>query len=272
MLENIVAKDFFKDISNAFLRVVGGIIGVFLLFKLINYISKKIEKKLDNNPKVDTTVNKFVTPLIRKILKFFIVVSYVGFIGIETTSIAAAITSAGLAIGLALQGSLSNFAGGFVILIMRPFKVGDYIQTCGESGTVENIQVFYTTLITFDNRVIKIPNGQVASSIIVDDTTKSIRRVSLVFSIGHNNDYSLVKKIISKCVERTGLKLKNTSTFINVTSSGNFGMEISVRVWCKVNDYWDLYFMLLENIKLEFDKHSITPPHSMVKVTINKQN
>ena len=203
-----------------------------------------------------------------KVLKFFIIVCYIGFIGVETSSIAAAITSAGLAIGLALQGSLSNFAGGFIILLMRPFKVGDYIQTCDQSGFVENIEIFYTTLVTIDNQVIKIPNGQVASSTIIDDNTKSTRRVNLVFSIGHNNEYSKVKEVICECVEKTGLKLKNTDVFINIVGYNLTSVDITVRVWSKTKDYWDLYFTLQEGIKVAFDKKGILMPSSKVEVKL----
>lgn len=265
----ILNSDIVQNISNTLIKVISGVVVVWLLFKFINIVTKKIEKKLDNNPKVDTTIVKFLSPLISKILKFFIVVCYIGFIGIETSSIAAAITSAGLAIGLALQGSLSNFAGGFIIMLMRPFKVGDYIETCGESGVVENIQVFYTTLVTIDNRVIKIPNGQVASSTIIDDNTKSTRRVNLVFSIGYGNDYNKVKKIIRECVENTGLKLKNSEVFINVVATNLTSIDITVRVWCKTKDYWDLYFMLLENMKISFDNNKIIMPYNKLDVNLN---
>ena len=195
-----MTENYFNQIMGTIVRgiikVVVGLIIILILFKIINMLKKNIEKRLLSNEKVDSTVVQFLSPLLSKIVKFFILVCYIAFLGIETSSIAAAVTSAGLAIGLALQGSLSNFAGGFIILLMHPFKVGDYITTCGESGTVENIEVFYTTLVTIDNRVIKIPNGQVASSTIIDDNTKSIRRVDLIFSIGHRNNYNLVKRII----------------------------------------------------------------------------
>ena len=256
-----------QKIIEGTIKVIIGFIVVMILFKIINILKKKIEQRLLSNNKIDSTAVQFLSPLLFKTIKFFILVCYIGFLGIETSSIAAAVTSAGLAIGLALQGSLSNFAGGFIILIMHPFKVGDYITTCGESGTVENIEVFYTTLVTIDNRVIKIPNGQVASSTIIDDNTKSIRRVDLVFSIGHNNDYELVKKIISECVDKTNLKLKDNPTFINIVDSNGIGIDITVRVWCKTKDYWDLYFMLLENIRLKFNECNIHLPSSYITVT-----
>ncbi len=272
MLDEFVLSDIVKTIVEATIKVVGGLIIVYLLFKIINIVNRKVLKKLENRFKADATVVSFLSPLIVKLLKFFIVVCYIGFIGIETSSIVAAITSAGLAVGLALQGSLSNFAGGFIILFMRPFKVGDYIEVCGESGFVENIEIFYTTLVTIDNQVIKIPNGQVASSTIVDDNTKSTRRVNLVFSIGHNNDYSRVKDIINECIEKTGLRLKNTSVFINIVGFNLTSVDITVRVWSRTKDYWDLYFMLQEGIKIAFDKEGIMMPSSKLEVKLEENN
>ena len=270
--ETFVSSDIVGLIVEGIIKVVGGIVIVYLLFKIINIVSKKVSKQLENNSRVDATVVSFLSPLIVKLLKFFIVVCYIGFIGIETSSIAAAITSAGLAIGLALQGSLSNFAGGFIIMLTRPFKVGDYIEVCDQNGFVENIEIFYTTLVTIDNQVIKIPNGQVASSTIIDDNTKPTRRVNLVFSIGHNNDYSTVKEIINQCVEKTGLRLKNTSVFINIVGFNLTSVDITVRVWSKTKDYWDLYFLLQEGIKMAFDKEGIIMPSSKVEVKLEENN
>ena len=256
-MEFVISGEFFKKVIETFIKFFGGLIIVWILFKIVNIVSKKVRIKFEKNSKVDATVIKFLVPLIEKVLKLFIVIGYIAFVGIETSSIAAAITSAGLAIGLALQGSLTNFAGGFVILITRPFKVGDYIETCNESGFVENIEIFYTTLVTIDNCVIKIPNGEVASSIIKDDNTKNTRRVNLTFNIGHGNNYDRVKKILNECVEKTNLRLKGSKDFINIVGYNEKGIDITLRVWCKTKDYWDLYFMLQEDIKLRFDKEGI---------------
>ena len=264
----MINNELFQSVVSTIIKVVGGLLVLWLLFKIINVVSKKIEKRLDKNPKIDVTVASFVMPLLRKVLKFFVVVCYIGFIGIETSSIAAAVTSAGLAIGLAMQGSLSNFAGGFIILLMRPFNVGDYIETCGESGTVESIQIFYTTLVTPDNKVIKIPNGQVASSTITDYSIKPIRRVDLTFSIAYENDFNKAKDLISKCVEKTGLALKDKDVFINVSSHSSSSIDIVTRVWVKSDDYWTLHFKLLEDVKASFDANGIEIPYSKVDVNV----
>ena len=270
--DEIVDNEIFKSIVIMVVKVVGGLFVIWILFKLINAICKKIESKLNKNPKIDVTVASFVSPLISKLLKFFVVVCYIGYIGIETSSIAAAITSAGLAIGLAMQGSLSNFAGGFVILIMRPFKVGDYIETCGESGTVESIQIFYTTLITPDNKVIKIPNGEVANSSIVDFTSKDIRRVDMFFSIAHENDIVKAKRLISECIGRNKMALTTPfQPFVNINACNDNSIEIVSRVWVKTDDYWDFYYQLIEDVKKSFVENTIKTPHSKIAVNfINK--
>jgi len=270
--QEITGNELFQSVVASVIKVLGGLFLVWIVFKLINIISRKLESRLSDNVRVDVTIASFITPLLRKILKFFVIICYIGFIGIETSSIAAAITSAGLAIGLALQGSLSNFAGGFIILIMRPFKVGDYITTCGESGTVESIQLFYTTLVTPDNKVIKIPNGELANSSIVDFSSKSIRRVDFTFSISYKNDFDKTKNIIQKCINKIDMVLsKPEKPFIGIINSYTYTIDIVVRVWVKKTDYWSFYFSLLENVKKAFDENGIELPYSKVDVNlINK--
>ena len=264
MIIIMALNDLLLNFSITLIKVIVGLLFVVIIFKIINFVCKKIEKKLLEKRKIDSMILDFLSPIITIGLKTIVGICYIGFIGIETSSIIAAISSVGLAIGLALQGSLSNFAGGFVILIMRPFKIGDYIETCGESGFVENIHIFYTKLVTIDNKVIYIPNGEVASSTIVDENTKSTRRINLVFSIGYGNDYNKVKKIINKCIDDTNLKLDNTETFINIVDSNDTSINITVRVWCKSEDYWNLFFILQENIRLSFIENKIYSPYFQV--------
>lgn len=252
------------------LKVIFGLIGLFIVFKIINKISKRLEKKLTIKRNVDKTISSFLIPTIRKIVKFFVFLIFVSYIGIETTSLVAAITSAGLGVGLALQGALSNLAGGFIILITRPFKVGDYISACGESGTVESIEFFYTTLVTPDNRVILVPNGQVADSSIINVSTKSTRRVDLSFSIAHESDFIKAKELISECIEKTGLALKNPKPFINIDKHGVNSIDIITKVWVKNSDYWNMYYKLLEDVKIAFDENSIEIPYT--KLDINLKN
>lgn len=269
--KELINDELFQSIIITLIKVFVGLVIVYVLFKFINIICKKIELKMNKSDKFDLTVSSFVKPLISKILKFFVIIGYIGFIGIETSSIAAAITSAGLAIGLAMQGSLANFAGGFIILIMRPFKVGDYINTCGESGTVESIQIFYTTLITPDNRVIRIPNGEVANSSIIDESEKNIRRVDLVFSIAHKNDFNKVKKLIEECIKNSNMELYSPQApFIKITTHGASSIDISVRVWVDTKNYWDMYFYMLESVKVVLNSNDIDISYSKIDVKLIK--
>ena len=266
----IINNPLFQQIVTAIIKLVGGLIVVWVLFKIINALSRKIEKKLLKNEKVDTTIAGFIEPLIRKVLKFFIIVCYIGFVGIETSLIAAAITSAGLALGLALQGSLSNFAGGFIILLMRPFKVGDYIDTGTDSGTVESIQIFYTTLVTPDNKVVKIPNGGLSNSSVTNYSTKNTRRCDLTFSIAYDADVNKAKEIIRKCANKTGLVLDEPAPFINVSAHSASSIDIVSRFWVKSSDYWTLHFNLLESVKTEFDKNCIEIPYNKLDINVKK--
>ncbi len=267
--KDLLNNSLFQGFVTATLKVVLGLLGVWLLFKITNLVSRKIEKRLTSNERVDNTVVSFLVPMLRKVIKFFVFLMFVGFIGIETTSVVAAITSAGLGVGLALQGALSNLAGGFIILFMRPFKVGDYITTCGESGTVESIQIFYTTLVTPDNRVIMVPNGKVADSSITNVSTKSTRRMDLTFSIAYESDFVKAKELILKCIEKTGLALTEPSEpFVNISSHGSSSIDIATRVWVNSGDYWTLHFKLLEDVKVAFDSNGIEIPYSKVDVNL----
>jgi small conductance mechanosensitive channel len=252
------------------IKIVVGLILVWVSFKIINKVSRKLEKKLIKDPKVDVTIASFLEPMVRKVLKFFILICFIGYIGIETSSIVAAIASAGLTVGLALQGALSNLAGGFIILLMRPFRIGDYITTCGESGTVESIQIFYTTLVTPDNKVIMVPNGKVADGSITNVSVKSTRRVDLTFSISYESDFNKAKELIRECIDKTGLALDDPQPFINVSAHSSSSIDIVTRVWVKSSNYWGLYFKLLEDVKTSFDNNGIEIPYSKVDVNIKK--
>lgn len=250
------------------LKLVIGLVLLFIIFKLINFICSRIRKSL-NKHHVDKTIEVVVLNLVRKGLKIIVFLMFVGFIGIETTSIAALITSAGVGIGLALQGSLSNLAGGLILLLMRPFKIGDYVESNGQGGTVEDIKLFYTYLITPDNKVVMIPNGNVANGTIINYSQKDTRRVDLTFSIAYENDFGKAKELILECIKNTGLQLENPEPFINVVSHGASSIDIVTRVWCKSVDYWTVYFKLLEDVKVSFDKNGISIPYPQVDVHIN---
>lgn len=245
---------------------------LYLIFKLINFLSKRIENRIRKNKKhLDETITRVGLSAFRKVLKFLTFVCFLGYIGIETSSIAAAITSVGLGIGLALQGSLENFAGGVIVLVMRPYKLGDYIECNGVSGTVEDIKLFYTYLTTIDNKVITLPNGKVADSLVINYSSKKLRRLDMLIEVNKDSDLLIVKKAIKDSVKKSNMYYINIEPFININSYKNNSIEIVLKVWCNNELYWNLYYFLLEEIKREFDNNSICIPNNKVDVFIKNK-
>jgi small conductance mechanosensitive channel len=193
-------------------------------------------------------------------LLVFVVLAALGQLGIQTTSFIAVIGAAGLAIGLALQGSLSNFAAGFLMIIFRPFKVGDFIEGAGVSGTVEKIQIFTTQIITPDNKTIIIPNAKLSGDNIVNYSVRGTRRVDLVFGIGYGDDIDKARKIITDVIEKDARVLKDPPPVIAVMELADSSVNFAVRPWVKILDYWDLRFDVTETIKKRFDAERISIP------------
>ena len=251
------------------LKIVFGLVVLFIFFKVINRVTKRIEKGL-RKKEVDLTISTVAISTSRKALKILAIICFIGYIGIETSSIAAAIASAGIAVGLALQGSLSNFAGGVIILIMRPYRIGDYVQIGGEEGTVEKIELFYTYLATTDNKVIVIPNASASNDTIVNYSQKDTRRVDLVFQIAYENDFEKAKTIIEDCAKQTGYLLQDKSLFVRVSAHNSSSIDIKAKMWVKSSDYWPMYHDMLENVKKAFDQNDITIPYQQIDVQIKK--
>ncbi|MBM6859816.1 mechanosensitive ion channel, partial [Clostridium saudiense] len=204
------------------------------------------------------------------VLKVVLIMVVLEFVGIKATGIAALFASAGLAIGLALQGSLSNFAGGVIILLIRPFNVGDYIEGAGHSGTVEKISIFYTCLATPDNKQILIPNGALANDSIVNYSSKDTRRVDLVFGVSYDDDIFKVKRILTEVVEANELILKNPEPFISINEHGASSINFVVRAWCETSNYWTVYFDLLEKVMVRFNEENITIPYPQMDLHLKE--
>ena len=208
---------------------------------------------------MDMTLVKFIKSFINYSLKILLVLVIAGgYWDIQLSGLAAIVASAGVAIGLALQGSLSNFAGGFIILLLRPFKVGDYIQTGEFEGAVEQIGVFYTTLTTVDNKVVLIPNGTLSNGSLINYSTKDTRRVDLIFSAGYESDILKVRRVLKEIVEKNPLILDYPEPFVGLFEQGSNSLNFAVRVWVNTPDYWTVYFDLLEQVKLRFDEEEIS--------------
>lgn len=232
------------------------VVGIIVINSFSRFL-RKVMKKRD----VDPTLIPFLVSLIRTILKVMLIISVVDIIGVKTTSFVAILGAAGLAIGLALQGSLSNFAGGVLIMIFKPYKVGDYIQAQGEAGTVTAVQIFNTVLNTPDNRKVIIPNGAISSGTITNFSAEETRRMDLIFGIGYDDDLEKAKNVLKDMADADKRLLADPAPFIGVQGLGDSSVDLVVRIWCKKEDYWDIHFDWQNNVKLRFDKENISIPY-----------
>ena len=249
------------------IKLVVALFILFFTFKIINCFAKTIEKKLNISKKnLDETITKVLLNVIKKGLKILAFICFLGYVGIETTSIAAAITSAGLGVGLALQGSLSNFAGGVIILVMSPYKLGDYIECNGVSGTVEDIKTFYTYIVTIDNKVIMIPNGKIIDSSIINYSAKKTRRLDILFNVDYNSNLEDVKKALLDSVKNSKMYKEDKKPFINIEEYKDSYFKVVLKVWCDNKKYWDLYYYLLEEVKKQFEQYNIKIPCNKMKI------
>ncbi|MBE5746458.1 MAG: mechanosensitive ion channel [Clostridiales bacterium] len=247
------------------IKLVLALIVLFMCFKLTNLIFKKINKSLEKR-KTDKTLSKVFVSIGRKVVKAFLLIIFISYVGIDTSSIVGAITAGAVTVGLALQGTLSNLAAGVLIIVLRSFRVGDFIDCSGESGTVDEIGLFQTKLITTDNKTVIIPNSNALNGVVVNYSLKDTRRVDMEFSIAYENDFRKAKAIIYEEIEKTKLALNEPNPFVNIKTHNSSSIDIVVRVWVKSADYWNFYWMMMESIKLAFDKNGISIPYTQMDV------
>jgi small conductance mechanosensitive channel len=209
---------------------------------------------------VDSTLVAFAGNIMYGLAVAFVVIAALSQLGVETTSLAAIIAAAGLAIGLALQGSLANFAAGMMLIIFRPFKIGDYVEAGGTAGTVEEISIFTTIFKTPDNKEVIVPNNMITSDIIVNVSAKAERRIDLVVGVGYGDDLSKVKKVLAAIIAAEPRILKEHDVTIAVSELADSCVNLVVRPWVKTGDYWGVYFDLTEAVKTTFDKEGISIP------------
>ena len=241
------------------------IIGSRLIKVLIKFLKK--DKVFG---KIDKSVATFLISFINVTLYILLVIVIAGVIGIPSASIITLIGSAGVAIGLAMQGGLSNIAGGLVILIFKPFRVGDFIDTHTDSGIVKSISLFYTTLTTIDNRIVSIPNGTLANSSSVNFSNETERRLDITFDVSYNNKISDVKKSINKVLDKEKRINREKEVFVRVTNYKESSIEYTIRVWVLKDDYFPIKLDLLENIKDQFDLDKIVIPYNQLDIHIDK--
>lgn len=264
-LEKILERllDFGIDVGQ---RLIGAVliyvIGRFIIKQLNKLLSKLLERR-----KLEVSVQTFLKSLTSLLLNLILAFAIVAKLGVETTSFAAILASAGVAIGMALSGNLANFAGGLIILVFKPFKVGDYIDAqSGVSGTVQEIQIFHTILRMVDNRIIYVPNGSLSSNAITNYNKQETRRAEWVFGVEYGEDYEKVKSVLERLIEADPRILKDPAPFIGLSSLSASSVDIKVRAWAKTSDYWDVVFDFNKTVYATFNKEGIGFPFPQLTV------
>ena len=252
------------------LKIIISLLILVISFRVINVISRKIERRTRNDSKHDKTITKVLTYVGKVGAKIIVIICIVGYLGIDTSGLTALVTSLGVCAGLAVNGALSNLAGGVLILFTRPFKIDDYIEVEGSdiSGTVEDIQIVCTKLRTPDNKTIYVPNGTLSNSNIINYSEKDTRRIGFTFSISYDNDFERAKAIVMDICTSHELVLADPAPFVRLSEHGQSGLVITARVWVKSDDYWTVHFDILEAVKKNFDENGITIPYNQLDVHI----
>lgn len=247
------------------------IIGAILIFIIGRFIIKQINRlvsKILRKRKLEVSVETFLKSLLSILLNLVLAFAIISKLGIETTSIAALLASAGVAVGMALSGNLSNFAGGLIILVFKPFKVGDYIdtETADVSGTVKEIQIFHTVLATLDNKIIYVPNGVLSSSAITNYSKQSMRRAEWIIGIEYGEDVDKVKGVLEELIEADTRILKDPAPLVALKALSASSVDIVVRAWAKSEDYWSVYFDMNKKIYDTFNRKGIGFPFPQLTV------
>ena len=241
------------------LRVIAAVL-VLIIGRFVAGIIRGLLVKATAKRKIDPTISQFVVNFAYVLLMTFVVLAALGQLGVQTTSFVAVIGAAGLAVGLALQGSLANFAAGFLMIIFRPFKKGDYIEGAGTAGIVEEIQVFTTILKTPDNKKVIIPNAKLTGDNIINYSANDTRRLDLKFGVSYKDDVKKVRSVLDRVVREEARVLKDPAPAILLAELGDSSVNFIVRVWVKGSDYWGVNFDTMEKVKLTFDAEGISIP------------
>ena len=267
--DNLVAFLTAPSTLMSVLRFVVAIVVIVIGCKLVKIFTKKIIESRGMS-RFTKTMRTFLGHVIA--VCFYVVVVVIGAIilGIELTGFSALLASAGVTIGLALQGSLSNIAGGVMIVGLKPFEVGDYVEGSGVSGTVTDIGIFYTTLTTPDNKKVIVPNGALSNSTITNYSAYDTRRISLDFSVSYKADLALVKKVLYSCAKVDERVLNDPAPVVYVTAHGDHAVSVQLRVWVRGADYWAVNFDLIEQVKVNFDQFGIEIPYQQLDVHMSK--
>ncbi len=266
---NTIFQEINKIIITYGPKLIGAIVVWFIGIWVIKIITNAFNRMMDKS-NTDASLKPFLKSLISILLKVLLAISVLGMLGVQMTSFIAILGAAGLAVGMALSGTLQNFAGGVMILIFKPFKVGDFIEAQGHTGTVKEIQIFNTILNTLDNRTVILPNGGLSTGAMVNYSTEPIRRVDFTFGIGYGDSVEKARGIINKLIADDQRILKDPPSFIGLSELGDSSVNLTVRVWTKGEDYWDVFFDMNENVYNSFNSSGINIPFPQMDVHIQQ--
>lgn len=265
--ESVKAWLLSESLWTTIVKVVLSLILLFISFKIINAVSRKIEKGSEKK-NADKTIMKTLAYIFRLGLKIVVVIALVGFLGIDTSGLTALVASLGVCVGLAVNGAVANLAGGVLIILTRPFRVDDYIAAQGYEGTVVDIHITNTKLVTPDNKVIYLPNGTLSNGSIVNYSEKELRRVDMVFSIGYAEDFDKARKLLLDICNSHQLVLQEPAPFVRMKEHAASSININTRVWVKSSDYWTVYADITERVKKAFDENGIEIPFNQLDVHV----
>lgn len=251
-------------------KLLMAIVALVIGFWLVNMFRKGVAIYFERKD-FDISLERFLLSCISIPLKIMVIISVAGMVGFEVTSFIAVLGAATLAIGMALSGTLSNFAGGVMLLLLRPFKVGDVIEAQGYTGKVEEVQIFATVLKTPDNKTIIIPNSPLSSGNIVNYSTEPTRRVDMVFGVGYEDDLKLAQQTIEAVIAKSDKVLQDPKPFVAISELADSSVNFTVRLWAKSEDYWDLYFYMQSGVKQAFDDRNISIPYPQQELHIVNQ-
>lgn len=251
------------------LKMVAALLTLWIGWKVVNLVCRGIEKWFDKVD-YDEALESFIQSLSSMALKILLIVTCASIAGFPMTSFVAILGAAGLAIGMALSGTLQNFAGGILILVLKPFKVGDFIETEGYAGKVRSIQIFNTIINTGDNKRIILPNGPVATGAVTNYSAEDKRRVDFTYGISYNDDIKKAKDILNKIIDADERIDKDPEPLVVVHALADSSVNIMVRVWANASDYWDIYFDMNEKVKTTFDEQGISFPFPQTDIHLHK--
>ena len=265
-----MVNEFIAKALNASIDLGGRILASLIIFIigkiLVNWANKLFAKMLEKR-KIEPSIQSFLKSIVNITLLVLLFLAVIGKLGIELTSFAALLASAGVAVGMALSGNLSNFAGGVIILVFRPYKVGDYIEaSTGAAGTVTDIQIFHTVLTTPDNKVVFAPNGAMSGAVVTNYSRKDTRRVDFLFGVEYGTDFNQAKSIIMEVINKDSRILKDPAPFVELGALADSSVNITVRVWVNAADYWAVNFDMNKNVYATFNEKGISFPFPQLTV------